>query len=200
MAVRHAILGLLSQRARHGYELHAAFTALAGADAADVKPAQVYSTLSRLADAGLVTESGESQDGGPKRRSYALTADGKKALSDWFSMPVKTGKKRDEFFVKFMLAVGAPDTELARRVLYTQRRALYQDLHTLNSLRRTTDPTRALAQILRLDQAVMHVEADLRWLEIVETRLDEIRAQPLPEPVPKRRGRPKKTAPEPTAG
>jgi len=48
-------LGLLAQGPRHGYELHSAFIALAGgADQWDVKPPQIYSTLARLEEAGLV--------------------------------------------------------------------------------------------------------------------------------------------------
>jgi len=38
----------------------------------------------------------------------------------------------------------------------------------------------------------MHLEADLRWLDTAEARLDEIRRQPLPEPEAKPRGRPRK--------
>ena len=46
MSVRNAILGLLADHPRHGYELRAAFEALAGGEALwSVKPAQVYTTL-----------------------------------------------------------------------------------------------------------------------------------------------------------
>jgi hypothetical protein len=38
----------------------------------------------------------------------------------------------------------------------------------------------------------MHLEADLRWLDMMEAQLDEIRRQPLPEPEIKPWGRPKK--------
>jgi DNA-binding PadR family transcriptional regulator len=55
------------------------------------------------------------------------------------------------------------------------------------------DPGRELAGILLLDRAIMHVEADLRWLDMIEARLDEVRRQPLPEPETKTRGRPRKT-------
>lgn len=45
MSVRNAILGLLADHPRHGYELRAAFEALAGGeDVWAVKPAQVYTT------------------------------------------------------------------------------------------------------------------------------------------------------------
>ncbi len=54
------------------------------------------------------------------------------------------------------------------------------------------DPKGELAQVLLLDKAVMHVEADLRWLDMVEGRLDEIRRHPPPQPEARPRGRPKK--------
>jgi hypothetical protein len=49
-----------------------------------------------------------------------------------------------------------------------------------------------MAQILLLDKAVMHLEADLRWLDMAEMRLEEVKGQPLPEPEIRRRGRPHK--------
>ena len=55
MSVRNAILGLLAQRPRHGYDLRAAFEAVVGGDEIwEVKPAQIYTTLERLEQAGLV--------------------------------------------------------------------------------------------------------------------------------------------------
>jgi DNA-binding PadR family transcriptional regulator len=44
VSVRNALLGLLEQRPRHGYELRAAFEALVGGQRNwEVKPAQIYS-------------------------------------------------------------------------------------------------------------------------------------------------------------
>jgi hypothetical protein len=70
---------------------------------------------------------------------------------------------------------------------------LFQELHDITEHRSYADPNRELAMILLLDKAVMHLEADLRWLDMIEARLDEIKRQPLPEPESKPRGRPKKT-------
>ena len=62
MSVRHAVLGLLVQRPRHGYELRAAIQALVGSkENWDVKPAQIYTTLTRLGQGGLVAEDGMEQ-------------------------------------------------------------------------------------------------------------------------------------------
>ena len=43
----------------------------------------------------------------------------------------------------------------------------------------------------------MHTEAELRWLDMIEARLDDIRDQPPPPPTPRPRGRPRKVAPAP---
>ena len=57
MSVRQAVLELLVQRPSQGYELHAAFKAVAGGEQNwNVKPAQVYSTLTRLQGSGQVVE------------------------------------------------------------------------------------------------------------------------------------------------
>jgi DNA-binding PadR family transcriptional regulator len=193
MSVRHAVLGLLAQRPRHGYELRAAFQALVGGERNwDVKPAQIYTTLARLEQGGLVVEDGVKQDGGPEKRIYALTLVGRQTLQEWFASSIEPEHQHDEFFLKLMigLASGVADPY---RLIHTQRMQLYQELHDITEQRSEADPSRELAGILMLDKAVMHVEADLRWLDMIEARFDEIRRQPLPEPDAKPRGRPKKT-------
>ncbi|HBY08182.1 MAG TPA: PadR family transcriptional regulator [Chloroflexi bacterium] len=192
MSVRHALLGLLAQQPRHGYELHAAFEAMVGGEQNwDLKPAQVYTTLSRLEKGGLVTQEAIEQAGGPEKVIYSLTAQGQAELDAWLSEPVPTTHQRDEFFVKLMLCI-ATENGHPRQIIYTQRSSLYRELHALTNQRADADSQHALAHILLMDQAIMRVEADLRWLDMVETRLDEIASQPLPEPESRRRGRPPK--------
>ncbi|MEZ4633542.1 MAG: hypothetical protein R2856_00915 [Caldilineaceae bacterium] len=77
------------------------------------------------------------------------------------------------------LAVGAADPY---RVLYTQRTNLYRELHAATAQRNAADPRSELARILHMDQTILHLEADLRWLDMVEVRLDELKRQPVPEP------------------
>ncbi len=194
MSVRHAVLGLLAQHPRHGYELRAALQALIGGEQNwEFKPAQIYTTLARLEQGGLVSEDGVQQDAGPEKRIYALTPSGRNTLHEWFAGWIEPEHQHDEFFLKLMIALvsGAADPY---RLIQTQRLRLYQELHDITGHRGRIDPNRELAGILLLDKAVMHVEADLRWLDMIETRLDDIRRQPLPEPEAKRRGRPRKIA------
>lgn len=193
MSVRNAILGLLADHPRHGYELRAAFEALAGGEALwAVKPAQVYTTLARLEEGGLVTQDSVEQDGGPEKRIYSLTPNGRHELAEWFGTGVAAEHHRDEFFVKLMVSLYSDQVD-PYQVIRAQRNRLYQDLHDLTTRRNRTDSRRELAQVFLLDKSIMHLEADLRWLDLLEARLDDIRRQPLPQPLIKPRGRPKKT-------
>lgn len=192
MSVRNALLGLLAQRPRHGYELRAAFEAMVGGEQNwDVKPAQIYATLSRLKESGLVIEESLEQDGGPEKRIYNITPAGCTELAAWFNTGVEGGHQRDEFFIKLMLSLATGEVS-PHKVIRTQRNKLYQDLHDVTAQRNRANPKTELAQIFLLDKAIMHLEADLRWLDMAEARLDEIKRQPLPEPEAKPRGRPKK--------
>jgi DNA-binding PadR family transcriptional regulator len=193
MSVRNALLGLLAQRPRHGYELHAAFEALVGGVANwEVKPAQVYTTLARLEEGGLIdcaSDVGEGEE--PDRRVYALTPQGVQALQEWFADGVSPEHQRDEFFVKLMVALASREAD-PLRLIQAQRGFLYRQMHAATTQRDSYDPRVEMAQILLVDKAIMHLEADLRWLDLVEARLDDIKRQPVPAPQMKPRGRPRK--------
>jgi len=193
MSVRYAILGLLAQKPRHGYELRAAFEAVVGGDANwEVKPAQIYTTLERLEETGLVERTSDLGEGDePARRIYAVTPAGRKALQEWFDGVVTPEHQRDEFFVKLMVAQVSGKVDPAR-IIQIQRAHLFQELHAATTQRDGYDPHTEMAQILLLDKAIMHLEADLRWLDITELRLEEVKRQPLPEPEIRSRGRPRK--------
>ena len=193
MSVRYAILGLLAQKPRHGYELRAAFEAVVGGDKNwEVKPAQIYTTLERLEEADFVERTSDLGEGDePARRIYAITSPGKKSLQEWFASGFTPEHQRDEFFVKLMVALASGEADPAH-IIQTQRAHLYQELHAATTLRESYNPGTEIAQILLLDKATMHLEADLRWLDITETRLEEVKGQPLPKPELRRRGRPAK--------
>lgn len=193
MSVRYAVLGLISQKPRHGYETRAAFESLVGGDENwEVKPAQVYTTLERLEEAGLVERSSDLGEGEePARRVYQITPQGVNALQKWFASPVPPEHQRDEFYIKLIIGIacGRADPE---RLIQTQRALLFQEMHAATNQRDELDPHTEMAQILLLDKAIMHLEADLRWLDMIEMRLETIKEQPLPEPELRRRGRPRK--------
>jgi len=90
MSVRHALLGLLAKKPRHGYELRVAFEAVVGGDENwEVKPAQIYTPLDRLEESGLIMRASDLGQGKePSRRVYALTDPGREQLHEWFASAV----------------------------------------------------------------------------------------------------------------
>ncbi|NUM43716.1 MAG: PadR family transcriptional regulator [Anaerolineales bacterium] len=196
MSVRNAILGLLAQKPRHGYELHAVFSAVVGGESWDVKPAQIYTTLNRLEEAGLVETASDLGEGDePDRRVYAVTETGHTALQAWFASGSAPDHQRDEFFVKVMVALISGEAD-PWRLIQTQRAHIFRELHAATKQRDGHDSRTEMAQILLLEKVIMHLEADVRWLDVVEARIEFVKQQPLPEPEIRRRGRPRKGATE----
>jgi len=174
--------------------LWTAFEALVGGEEIwNVKPAQIYTTLARLEESGLVRREGTDQDGGPEKRIYAITPAGEAELASWFAAGVAEERQRDEFFVKLMLSIDAEGADPAN-VIQAQRGSLFQELHDLTARRNRSDPKTELATIFLLDKTLMHVEADLRWLDMVEARLGEMGRQKKVPPVIRPRGRPRKSS------
>jgi DNA-binding PadR family transcriptional regulator len=190
MTVRNAILGLLARSPCYGYELRAAFEELAGGEELwDVKPAQVYTTLARLEESGLVEQEPAGQDGAEKR-IYAITPRGRTELLEWLNSGVETPYQRDEFYIKLMVSLVSEVVD-PYQVIRTQRSRLFKEMHELTLRRSHLDQRTELAQLFLLDKVIMHLEADLRWLDMIESRLDEVRLHPPGEPEMRPRGRPK---------
>ena len=64
------------------------------------------------------------------------------------------------------------------QVIRAQRKRLYQDLHDLTGRRNGINARRELAQIFLLDKSIMHLEADLRWLVLLDAPLNDKSRQP----------------------
>src|SRR4051794_28721987 len=162
-SVQNALLALLSQRPRHGYELRDLFQAALGGHW-DLNSGQIYSSLDRLARDGLVVEESVERGGGPDKRVWALTAEGERELEGWLNAPVpRDYRLRDEFYLKLMLVLVTRPPR-ARNVLMVQRREFFGELHDLTARRNQLNPKQQLAHILLMDSAIMHTEAELRWL------------------------------------
>lgn len=191
MSVKHTLLALLYQRPMHGYELGKQMTLSVNAEW-DVKPGQIASTLTRLQEADLVDYEIVETDDAPDRKVYAITDAGIAELIHWYRTPeVRDYRLGDSFYLKLVLSLIASPVS-AEEVLWTQRRELYQQLHQVTDLRRQANPKTQLPWVLLLDGALMHLEADLRWIEMCEARLPDLKQYTPPPPPTKTRGRPRK--------
>ena len=196
MSVRSGLMALLAEGEKYGAQLRSEFEARTGATW-PLNVGQVYTTLDRLVRDGLVESAGPSDAEG--RIAYRLTPAGHAELGDWWTTPVdRTSTPRDELTIKLALAVTAPAVDV-QRVVQTQRTATLRHLHDLTRLKRESlgrtegaaesrvlgddgawlgdriEPPPAgdngLAWLLVLENLVFAAEAEVRWLDHVETML-----------------------------
>ncbi|MFN8452202.1 MAG: PadR family transcriptional regulator [Anaerolineae bacterium] len=198
MSVKHALLGLLYLRPMHGYELGRQLNSTVNAEW-EVKPGQIASTLTRLKEANLVDYEVEAINDAPDRKVYFITDAGRAELETWYTTPeVRDYRLGDAFYIKLILSlIGGPVSP--EQVLIIQRRELYQQLHEVTDMLRKTDPRAQLPWFLLLESAVMHLEADLRWIEMCEGRLTALKEYTPPKPPTKTRGRPRRRRIEPAS-
>jgi DNA-binding PadR family transcriptional regulator len=195
MSVRHVILSLLYQRPMYGYELGKHLAPALQVER-DVKPGQIANTLARMEQAGWIGCKVEAGDG-PDRKVYRLTKKGERELRAWYLNPeVRDYRLGDSFYLKLALGLqGGPVP--VEEILHGQRRKLFQELHAANEMRRTAGSPAASPWLLLLENAISHLEADLRLIDMCESRLQELKSYQPPEPAPRPRGRPRKDQPEP---
>lgn len=174
MSVRYALLGILSERNRHGYDLKDAFDERIG-DFWSLNFGQIYSTLDRLEREGLVEGRIEEQDKRPNRKIYRITPKGRRELEGWLSQPVEKPRAlRDELFIK-LLFLDISDREPALALIQKQKQVYMQHMQRLTrrKLEMSQRPDRKdlLVTELLMDAALFHAEADLKWLAHTEQKL-----------------------------
>jgi DNA-binding PadR family transcriptional regulator len=202
MSIRHSLLAILTQGPCYGYQLRAEFDRRTGATW-PLNVGQVYNTLDRLVRDDLVDNAvgngDDEQDPDSTQHTYYTVTDAGQQESDrWLFSPVERySVGRDELALKVALAVTLPGVD-AHEVIAQQRRATRGalDALTLRAASRS-DATDAgeFAQELVADSMQAHAEAELHWLDHVETSLLRAHAEgrasafPLSQVKPKR-GRP----------
>ncbi len=169
MSIGHTLLGLLESGPRHGYDLKRAFDEKFGHDR-PLHYGQVYSTMSRLLKNGLVEIDGiEAGEGGPERKRYAITEAGVTDVQRWLAAPEKPEPYlQSTLYTKVVLALVTDRN--ASDILDAQRSEHLRMMRILTDRKRKGD----LADQLICDHALLHLEADLRWLELTAARLDKL--------------------------
>lgn len=167
-----AILGLLREQPRHGYELR---RQLADYGFWSVSFGSLYPALRRLERKGLIA----AADTSGRRKSYDITTAGQAAFAEMMADP--TGDGDDERAFNLRLAFFRylePDDRLG--VLERRRAQLSERLaRGRSSLKRTASRTRERMDrytLSLIEHGVRSAEADIAWLdELIETERDERR-------------------------
>jgi DNA-binding PadR family transcriptional regulator len=165
MSVPLTLLGLLEREPSHGYDLKRDYDAFFGRS----KPlpfGQVYATLARLSRDGKVTTGAPEAGGGPERKRYLITEDGREEFETWLREPVEPEPHlQTVLFSKVVLALMLG--RAAGAYLDTQRAAHLRRMRELTELKRSGNVVDALLA----DHGLFHLEADLRWIDLTTARL-----------------------------
>jgi DNA-binding PadR family transcriptional regulator len=167
--VRQPLLALLAKEPAHGYELKLALEQTFGQAYASPNIGQIYVTLKRLEQDGLVRSQDVEQNSRPNKRVYELTPAGRGELTTWVEEPTEGPRVRDEFFMKLVLA---PMAGLADRMelINSQRRHYFGIMRNLMEMQAGMDNASPAARLL-IEGAVLHLQADLDWLERCQEEL-----------------------------
>jgi DNA-binding PadR family transcriptional regulator len=163
---QEVVLTLLAKEPSHGYELRARLRHALGPLGEAMNPGQVYVTLNRLENAGLVTAArAEGPADRVDRKVYGLTADGQQRVAEWLVEVAWPKPDLAEFHLKLVAAAAAGLAD-PLSILDTQRREL---LRRLRDAQRAAlaEPEDSDASLL-LEGIVLRLQADLRWLEACE--------------------------------
>lgn len=183
MSVRQALLALLEEGPRYGYQLRAQFEQRTGATW-PLNVGQVYTTLTRLERDGLVEGAGTDDEG---HVVYRITDAGRGEVAAWFTTPVaRTQPPRDELAIKLAIAVTVPGVDVGT-VIQQQRSATMTALQDYTRLkRRAADGQQRddIAWGLVLDSLVFAAEAEIRWLDHCEARLRRLQLDRPAAPAP----------------
>src|SRR6478752_10212190 len=164
--MRFPLLALLASGPAHGYELKAQLEQRFGAVLPPLNAGQIYTTLGRLQRDGLVDDDAVAQNGRPNKRVYRLTGEGQDELDRWVADATPSPRLKDDFFVKLVLARAAGIAD-PLELIDRQRGAYLQALRELDDVATGDDEISALL----VEGAALHLEADLKWLDLCEQRM-----------------------------
>jgi DNA-binding PadR family transcriptional regulator len=174
MPVKHAILGILKEVPRHGYELKSIFDERIG-NFWNLNYGQIYTTLDRLEKEGFVSGTEEEQDSRPDKKVYDISLKGVQELERWLQeLATKPRPLRDELFIK-LLFTSQENPELALRLIERQTQIYMEQMRELTETkyRLSKDGLNQenMMTDLLTDAALFHAEADVRWLSHVEAKI-----------------------------
>jgi len=144
-ATSRVILGMLGRRPMSGYDIKS-FVDRSTRFFWAASYGQIYPELRRLADAGLIDGTDDSQ-GGRKRTSYRLTTAGRKAHRDWLAAPPQIHETRDESPLKIFFSdfAGREATIAALEAKRDQHAAIAERLRAIGPEQKPPEDSALLA-------------------------------------------------------
>lgn len=180
MSLRNILLGMLDQPAA-GYDLKKRFEQSL-AHFWDAELSQIYPTLKRLEDDGLLRSRTEPSDKGPDRKVYKRTAAGTRALEAWLAEAPDRKGERLTWLAQVWFMGQAQDPVQALAFLRALREDIAAELAQLQAIEagwRRDDPRYPDAlpdeefyPQLTLDLGLTKLQAKVDWCERSIARIE----------------------------
>ena len=178
--IRFILLGYLKYQPMTGYDLKQ------GLDHSishfwHAHHSQIYTTLRKMDEEGLVTSEVIPQDGSPDRRVYTITPAGRKEVEDWLNQPMTTASTiKEEFLVRLFFSAERNAEEVIAEIIL-QRKLHEEKLNTYLHLQEHLQNTvrKEMPQFDRdvtfwLSTVKMGMRFEKMYIEWLNETLDEI--------------------------
>lgn len=169
LAGEYAVLGLLSLRPMHGYEMAFLLAEEGLSEVFPVEQSTLYTYLHNLERRGFVAWSEARAGNRPPRKTYALTPEGARLTGTWLREPVHRMREvRLEFLLKIYF-LEQLDPPAAQTLLHRQVDACGEYIERLRGHATDTSFARLVMGSKR-----SAAEGTLRWLQSYATELEVV--------------------------
>jgi len=148
MSLKYALLGLLAENPKYGYEIKRQFEGALG-NVWSVSYGQLYPKKAA------------------EKNIYSITAEGKKRLDEWLLKPLRTNYRvKDEFTLKFLFFDKIPKEKVLNYLKSQQKKTIMQKENFQRTLVSIREEINFFLQAI-IRKGIIHLEAENQWLEEV---------------------------------
>lgn len=175
-----ALLGLIRQTPRSGYDLRKIFATSPMGNYSS-SPGAIYPALRRLKTKGLIRSAADRGDRPRPRELFTVTAQGERALRSWLGAPVERETviwEMDEIMLRFALMEGVLATGEAKAFLESLARECERYSAELIGFVRELKGMGNIYGRLALENGLEEYEAKARWARRALAELENGQKQP----------------------
>ena len=182
MSLIHAILGLLQEKPRSGYELKTQGFDRRVNHFWSADQAQIYRTLDKLDEQGWAGSELEIQQDHPNRKIYHITPQGTAELRRWQHEYQPPSTIREPFLVQFFFGADLSNAELiamlAQQIAAQRERLAVYYCVELPALDDTAITREQVLQRLTLERGIGSAQTAIEWAERAIARIEKLPADP----------------------
>ncbi len=175
--VELAVLTVLAEKPRHGYDIEKIIEDRGFREWADIGFSSIYYVLNKLEKDGLVLgQLAPAQGKGAARKIYHLTSQGKHQHKEAVLQALSTPQRRTSLFLLGFANIPALNEDELRTALREYAEALEQESERLKHKAVSQDPIPDFVQAM-FDYSQALIAAEMHWVQDWLTRMEQEHAE-----------------------